>query len=70
MARLLTKQQLAEQKDLDKKEAGEAILYLELRHTPYLNSPDVFFTKVPWALDPFQEHLPPSYLYYKNILMP
>lgn len=43
MARLLTKEQLAEQKDLDKTHSGEGLLYLELRHTPHLNYPETLF---------------------------
>lgn len=38
MARLLTKEQVAEWGDVDLKEIGEGVLYLELRHTPSLNA--------------------------------
>ena len=43
MARLLTSQQLTEQKDLDQTNLKEGILYLELRHTPFLNYKDTLF---------------------------
>ncbi len=39
MARLLTKEQVKEASDIDLKEIGEGVLYLELRHTPSLNYP-------------------------------
>lgn len=39
MARLLTKEQMKSGTDVDLKEIGEAVLYLELRHTPSLNYP-------------------------------
>lgn len=52
MARLLTKQQLSEQKDLDKKDAGEGVLFLELRHTPYLNYPDTLFQQSSYGIKP------------------
>jgi signal peptidase I len=52
MARLLTKQQLTEQKDLDKKNLGEGILYLEMRHTPYLNYPDTLFQQGSFGIKP------------------
>ncbi len=52
MARLLTKQQLEEQKDLDKKDIGTGILYLEMRHTPYLNYSNTLFQQSPFGLRP------------------
>lgn len=52
MARLLNKQQLAEQKDLDKKDLGEGLLYLELRHTPHLSNPDTLFQQSIYGLRP------------------
>lgn len=52
MARLLTKEQLIEQKDIDKKDIGEGLLYLELRHTPTLNSPDPLFQQGYFGVKP------------------
>ena len=52
LTRLLTKQQLIEQKDLDQKDIGEGLLYLEMRHTPYLNSSDVFFQQSSYGIKP------------------
>lgn len=52
MARLLNKQQLAEQNDLDKKDIGEGVLYLELRHTPFLNNPDMLFQQSSLGIRP------------------
>lgn len=39
MARLLTKEQVKEISDIDIKDIGEGVLYLELRHTPSVNIP-------------------------------
>lgn len=52
MARLLTKQQLAEQKDLDKTNVSEGVLYLELLHTPFLNYQDTLFKQGQLGITP------------------
>ncbi len=52
MARLLNKQQLSDQKYLDKKDLGEGVLYLEIRHTPYLNNPDPLFQQSSLGIKP------------------
>lgn len=45
MARLLTKQQLQQNPDINSQELEEAPLYLELRHTPSLNYPTAKFQR-------------------------
>lgn len=43
MSRLLTKQQLIEQNASSMQDIGEGTLYLQIRHTPYLNNPNPLF---------------------------
>ena len=52
VSRLLNKQQLSEQTDLDKKDLEEGILYLEIRHTPYLNYPSTLFQQSSLGIRP------------------
>lgn len=51
MVRLLTKDQLLEH-DLDTKGLAEGILYLEIRHTPYLNYSNTLFQQSSLGLRP------------------
>ena len=51
-SRLLTKEQVADQKDLDTKDIGEGLLYLELRHTPTMTYPDTLFQQSSLGVKP------------------
>lgn len=52
MSRLLNKQQLADQVDWDKKDLGEGLLYLQIRHTPYVGNPSSLFQQSSMGIRP------------------
>jgi signal peptidase I len=52
LARLLTKEQLADQQDLNKNSSGDGLLYLEICHTPYLNYSGTLFQQSSLGIKP------------------